>query len=159
MALTTFLVLEPGGQRAENNLKILLGIVNGNVEKKDGKNITISVTPELVDTKEKGADDFRTTELMMSFSSASDMTKDSLTAMQKLAGKLEFFAIAAPKKKGFFSNYYVTYLSGLKDNHFLETAAYLLYYSAKDENDRRWLEANKDKVGALQQWTAVHLGK
>ena len=159
MALSTFLVLEPSGKRAENNLKILQGILGANVQKKDEKNITISLSAEDVDTKEKGPDDFRQIELMMSLSAAADLAKDSLNAMQKLENKLEFFALAAPKKKGFFSNYYVTYLSGLKNNQFLETAAYVLYYSADDSADRQWLDANKEKVAALGQWTTEHLGK
>jgi len=152
-------LLEPSGERAENNLKILQGILGGNVQKKDEKNITISLSTEDVDTKEKGPDDFRTTELMMSLSAAADLAKDSLNAMQKLENTLEIFALAAPRKKGFFSNYYVAYLSGLKNNQFLETAAYVMYYSADDNLDRQWLDANKEKVAALGQWTTEHLGE
>ena len=159
MALSTFLVLEPSGQRAVKNLKILLGILNANVEKKDEKNITISISPEAVNGKEKGEDDFRQVETMISLSTAADLVKDSLSAMKKLEDKLEYFAIADPKKKGFFSHYYVTYLIGVRDNNFLETAAHLIYYSANDGDNRQWLDANKDKVQGLSQWTAQHLGK
>jgi tetratricopeptide (TPR) repeat protein len=159
MALSAFLVLEPSGQRAENNLKALLGILKGNAEKKDEKNITVSVSPSLLDGKEKGEDDFRSTELIITLSGATDLSKDSLNAMKKLEQKLEYLAGAAPKKKGFFSKYYVSYLSGLKENHFLETAAYLIYYASKDSDDHAWLATNKDKVEALTQWTTEHLGK
>jgi tetratricopeptide (TPR) repeat protein len=160
MALSAFLVLEPSGQRAENNLKVLLGILKANVQKKDEKNITINLAPAVLDTREKGEDDFRSTELIISLSSATDLSsKDSLNAMKQLEQKLEFLAGAAPKKKGFFSNYYVTYLSGLKENHFLETAAYLIYYASKDDDDHTWLATNKGKVEALTEWTAEHVGK
>lgn len=160
MALSAFLVLEPSGQRADNNLKALLGILKANVRKKDEKNITISIPSATLDSKEKEEDDFRSTELIISLSSATDLSSgDSLTAVKHLENKLELLAIAAPENKGFFSNYYVTYLSGLKENHFLETAAYLIYYMAKDSDDRTWLAGNKDKVEALTKWTAEHLGK
>jgi hypothetical protein len=131
MALSTFLVLEPSGPRAEKNLKILLGILKANVEKKDEKNITINISPEAVNGKERGEDDFRQVEMMISFSTAADLGKDSLSAMKKLEDKLGYFAIAA----------------------------HLIYYSANDGDNRQWLDANKDKVQGLSQWTAQHLGK
>jgi tetratricopeptide (TPR) repeat protein len=161
MALSTFLVLEPSGQRAENNLKALLGILKANVQKKDEKNITISLSPAALDldNNEKKEDDFRSTELLISFSSAADLSsKDSLDTMKQLEKKLEFLAGAAPQKKGFFTNYYVAYLSGLKKNNFVETAAYLIYYASKDSDDHAWLASHKDKLDALTQWTAEHLG-
>jgi tetratricopeptide (TPR) repeat protein len=159
MALSTFLVLEPSGERAEKNLKILLNILLGNAEKKDEKNITVNLSMADLDVKGKRPDNFSATQLMISLSSATDLAKDTVSAMKKLEAKLELLAIAAPEKKGFFSNYYVTWLSGLKENNFLETAAYLIYFTAKDEDDRTWLTANKDKVEALTQWTEEHLGK
>ncbi|HXB92261.1 MAG TPA: hypothetical protein VNU72_08225, partial [Puia sp.] len=136
------------------------GILKANVQKTDEKNITISLSPALLDTKQKGEDDFRSTELIISLSGANDLSsKDSLNTMKQLEQKLEFLASAAPEKKGFFSNYYVAYLSGLKENHFLETASYLIYYPSKDSYDQTWLANNKDKVDLLTQWTAEHLGK
>ena len=159
MALSAFLVLEPSGERADKNLKILLSILMGNAEKKDEKNVTVSLNMSDLNVKEKSPDNFSSTQLMLSLSSATDLTNDTLTAIKKLESKLEMLAIAAPAKKGFFSNYYVAYLSGLKENHFLETAAYLIYFSAKDDDYRKWLTTNKDKVEALTQWTEEHLGK
>jgi tetratricopeptide (TPR) repeat protein len=159
MALSASLVLEPSGQRAENNLKALLGILKSNVQKKDEKNITITLAPALLD-KEKGEDDFRSTELIIVVSGATDLSsKDSLNAVKQLEQKLGFLADAAPEKKGFFSNYYVAYLSGLKENHFLETTSYLIYYASKDSDDHTWLATNKEKVNALTKWTVEHLGR
>jgi len=159
MALSTFLVLEPSGQRAEKNLKILLSILKGNAEKKDEKNVSVSLSMADLNTNEKTPDNFSSIQLMITLSSATDLTRDSVSAMKKLEDKLEMLATAAPAKKGFFSNYYVNYLSGLKDNHFLETAACLIYATAADDDDRKWLTANKGKVEALTQWTEEHLGK
>jgi len=159
MALSAFLVLEPSGERAEKNLKILLSILNGNAEKKDEKNITVSLNMADLDTKDKTPDNFSSTQLIISLSSATDLTKDTISAMKKLENKLELLAIATPAKKGFFSNYYVAWLSGLKGNYFLETAAYLIYATAGDDDDKKWLAANKDKAEALTQWTAEHLGR
>ena len=161
MALTTFLVLEPQGDRAERNLKILQGILVSNVQKKDDKTINIFMSAASLDTKTRKEDDFRTTELTLTFSSANDMSKssDSLSPMKKLEEKLNFFAIANSEKKGFFSHYYIPYLAALKENHFLETAACLIYQTTNDERDRAWLNANKDKVDALAKFTEDHLGQ
>jgi len=159
MALSAFLVLEPSGQRAEKNLKILLSILKGNAEKKDEKNISVSLSMADLNTNEKTPDNFSTIQMMITLSGATDLTKDSVSEMKKLEDKLEMLAMAAPAKKGFFSNYYVTWLAGLKENHFLETAAYLISAAAGDADDQKWLTANKDKVEALTQWTEQHLGK
>src|ERR1700748_3514615 len=77
MALTGFLLLEPTGERAENNLKMLQEILGANVQEKDEKNITITVSADMLDTKEKGEDDFHLTGFMLSVAGAADKTETS----------------------------------------------------------------------------------
>ena len=159
MALTCFLFIEPRGQRAGKNLPILLKVLGANVEKKDDKTINITL-PSSALGKEKGEDDFRTTEMMMSFTTALGMGekgKDSAvikdtTAAGLLNSKLEVLAIASPEKKGFFTNTYVNLLSGLKDAGLLETAAHVIYASAADAANQQWLEDHAEKVQDFTKW-------
>jgi Tfp pilus assembly protein PilF len=159
MALTTFLLIEPMGERAEKNLKILLQILGANVKKTDDKNITISIPSSSLDTKSKNPDDFGTTELMMSMTTAagfSEKNKDS-TVVGALRSKLSVLGLATPNKKGFFTNTYVVLLSDLDKAGMLETAAHLIYESAKDQDNQQWLQDNREKVEALNAWLKEHL--
>lgn len=53
---------EREGPRATKNLKVLLQLLGSNVEKSVEKSVTISLTPQALDTKEKGVDELRLAE-------------------------------------------------------------------------------------------------
>lgn len=156
MALAGFLLIEPKGKRAEKNLPILLQVLGANVEKKDDKTINISM-PSSALGKEKGEDDFRTTEMTMMFTTALGMSKSGKdSAVMKLlkdtsaAGllkdKLTILSLATPEKKGFFTKTYVELLAGLEKAGLLETAAHIMYLSAKDDANQHWLEDHPDSL-------------
>jgi len=169
MALACFLMIEPKGQRAEKNLPILVKVLGANVEKKDDKTINIMM-PSSALGKEKGEDDFRVTEMTMMFATAAAMTLgDKDTALRNLikdttvAGQIKYkltvLSEASPEKKGFFTNTYVNLLAGLEKAGLLETAAHIIYMSAKDDANQRWLEDHPEQVKDFSKYMEDWTGK
>jgi tetratricopeptide (TPR) repeat protein len=162
LSLSTFLLLEPEGKRAEKNLKVMLKLLGSNVEKKDDKNITISLTPGALNTKESGEDDFHLAEVMISMRSAldyDDKYKD-LPPSQGLKDKLEMLIFSRDdkktKKKGFFTNFYIPFLQEMKAANLLETACHIMYSSSDNPANKNWLAENKGKVDEFNQWMGAY---
>lgn len=161
MALIGFLLLEPRGERAEKNLKMLQEIFGSNVQQKDEKNITISVSPDMLDTKEKGEDDFHQTAFMLTMAGALDHSEVSkvITPAQLMEKKLEILAEIKVSKKGFFSNFYVTLLSDLQSAKLLETASHVILLSDKADADQQWLQDHQDKAEEYTKWMEARMKK
>ena len=162
LSLSTFLLLEPDGARAEKNLKLMLKLLGSNVEKKDEKNITISLSPAALDTKDRGEDDFHMAELMISMRSAldyDDKYKD-LPPAQALKDKLEMLVVGDDGKntgkKGFFRIFYIPFLTKMKTDSLLETACHIMYTSSRDAANTQWLADNKSKVDDFTKWMAAY---
>lgn len=159
MSLSTFLLLEREGSRAAKNLKGMLQLLGSNVEKTGDKNVTITLTPQALDTKEKGEDDFHLTEFMLTMDAAldHDEKRKDLDAAQRLKGKLELIVthdaeLKRKNRKGFFTTFYLPFLQEMKNKDLLETAAYIMYSSSDDEAVRTWLQANQAKMDAFYEW-------
>lgn len=159
MSLATFLLIEPSGQRAERALTQLLNLAGSNVEKKDAKNITISLPSKLVDSTIKMEDDFRSTELAMSMLAALDLSKkDKKNGAEKLSEKLSMIIgmIAERQKEnsqsGFYTSFYVPFLKSLKEGGYLETASYIMCTSSDEKDVNKWLSKNKGKVDELYSY-------
>jgi Tfp pilus assembly protein PilF len=155
MSLMTFLMLEPEGQRAQKNLKALLELLGSNVEKKDDKNITISLTMDAAKPKRNKEDDFQMTELTLSMQQALFLgDKKDLSPAQKLKETLEVIAVIDPgkknKKKGFFTKFYVPFFNKMfADSSMLETASYIMHSSGNNVEISEWLRQNKPRVEAF----------
>ena len=160
MALTCFLLIEPKGKRAEKNLPILMKVLGANVEKKDDKTINITMMMPKEKSK-KEEDDFRNTEMLMSLTTAAAMGKEAkdTAAVDRLKGAMGILALANADKKGFFSNTYVSLLSGLEKAGLLETASHIAYMSAGDADNQRWLEENAEKVKDFSRYIDEWIGK
>jgi tetratricopeptide (TPR) repeat protein len=159
MSLSTFLVLEREGPRATKNLKALLQLLGSNVEKTGNNNVTINLTSDALDTKERGEDDFHMTEFLLTMDAAldHDEKRKDLDAAQRLKGKLELIIthddeVKRKNRKGFFTTFYIPFLREMKDKYLMETAAYIMYSSSDDESAKKWLQANQAKVDAFYQW-------
>lgn len=162
LSLMTFLLLEPEGQRAERNLKLMLQLLGSNVKRTDEKNITVSLSPAVLDSKNGGEDNFHLAELMISMRSAldyDDKYKD-LPIAQGLEDKLEMLIPADATKKnkgrGFFTNFYIPFLEAMKTDSLLGTACHIIYTSSADMANKKWLEDNKGKVDAFAKWMSLY---
>jgi tetratricopeptide (TPR) repeat protein len=154
MALATFLLVEPTGPRAEQNLALLTQLLHKNISQKNDSNITITLSAESLNSKPKGDDDFHLTELTLDLAAAMDAEELSKgkTPAELLEKKLETLAEATPTKKGFFSNFYIPIFQGLQKAGLLEAASHIIYLSAKNPADQRWLRDNPDKAQELQKY-------
>jgi tetratricopeptide (TPR) repeat protein len=156
MSLATFLMIEPQGQRAEKNLKIFLQLIGSNVEKKDEKNITITLSPDVLDKKRNKEDDFGMTEMLLSMNVALDLgdEKKNLGPAQKLKEKLDIIAgiSAGGKKKGFFTKFYLPFFKQLSADSLAQTAAYIIYGSSAEEEIQNWIKENKTSTDAFYSW-------
>jgi tetratricopeptide (TPR) repeat protein len=154
LALATFLMVEPTGPRAEKNLATLTQLLHKNVSQKNDSNVTITLSADDLNTKQKGDDNFHQAELMLSLTAAMDAEEQSKgkTAAELLEKKLEILAEITPTKKGFFSNFYVPFFAGLQKASLLEAASHVMYLSAKNPSDQNWLRDNNDKVQQLQKY-------
>jgi tetratricopeptide (TPR) repeat protein len=97
LALSTSLLIEPESKRAGNSLSVVLQILKSGVQKKDDKNISITLAPEALDTKRGGEDNFHSAELMIAMASALDYDekhKDLPTAL-KIKDKFDMLLDAA----------------------------------------------------------------
>jgi tetratricopeptide (TPR) repeat protein len=155
MSLSTFLILEPTGKRAESGLQLLSGLLGSNVKKKDEKNIVISMTPDLLDTKSKKEDDFHITELTLTLGSALDLeeSKKDINIAEKMKGKLDVIGVINDsKKKGFFTSFYVPFFKEMHNDSLMRTAAYIMHASTNDQGVRNWLDENKSQVEKFYMW-------
>jgi tetratricopeptide (TPR) repeat protein len=158
MGLAAFLLIEPQGERAEKNLKIFLQLIGSNVEKKDEKNITITLSPDFMDKKKNKEDDFSMTEMMLSMNVALDLgdEKKNLGPAQKLKEKLDIIAginIGGKKsKQGFFTKFYMPFFKQMRADSLLQTAAYIIYASSAEEEIKNWLKVNKPSTDAFYTW-------
>jgi hypothetical protein len=163
MSLSVFLLLEPEGQRATKNLKILLQLLGSNVKQEDEKNVTITLSPQQLDTKERGEDDFHRTEFLLTMQSALDHSEKykDMPAALKLKEKLELIVthdaeLNKKNKQGFFTRYYLPFLKQMKENNVMETACYIMYTSSDDAATAKWLEENKTKVEEFYKWLEAY---
>jgi tetratricopeptide (TPR) repeat protein len=149
LSLSTFLMLEREGARAAKNLQVLEKLLSSNVEQKDEKNITISLSAPA--KKHKGPDDFSAQEMLISFSAALDYDEKNknLDAAQKMKKKLEpFCGVTVDKKNpGFFTATYIPLFTRIQEDSLLETACYVMHSSSIVQ----WLQNNAEKVRAFDQ--------
>lgn len=159
MSLSAFLMIEPEGQRAARALPQLLNIVGSNVEKKDEKNITISLDYKLIDSAVKLQDDYRYAEVAMSMLAALDFDKKNSkkNVAEKLSEKLDMIIGVIDGKKdtpqtGFYTSFYIPFFKSLKDNGYLETACYIMCTSADEKDVKKWISKNKGKIDELYSY-------
>jgi tetratricopeptide (TPR) repeat protein len=156
LASLCFLAIEPTGARAKANIEAVERIIGANVEKKDDKNINITLM--MPDEKEKKQEnDFHTVEMLMSLSAAmnhSDENKNE-TRIDRMKRNLEsIFAMLSEtkKEKGFGWEYYAPFFSDLKKKEYLDVYCHIIYASVGDGVNNKWLDDNTSKVKEFIQW-------
>lgn len=154
-----FLVIEPDGDRAKMNVKRMESFLNSNVQKKDDKNITISLSSDLLDTKHKKVDnDFHMTEMIVSLSSALDFDDKykNETPIDRLKRKLEVVVSSLregqKEGRGFIWKYYTPFFDELEKRKYLEAYCHIAYTSSADQANNQWLQDNKSQADELYQW-------
>lgn len=160
IGLFTFLLIEPEGARAKQNLELFDKLFMQGINQKDEKNTVISIDAALLDPKRKTKeDDFSSLELILSFLGADNKTPDTLgfnTDGERLSYKMQLFfnglSNTAKESKGFYTNFYVPFLKQMKEKDLVTTACYIALSSTGKDETLLWLDQNKEKVTAFNNW-------
>ena len=164
MALTRFLIIEPEGKRALNNLPLLEDILKANVKtkgKKKDKVVTITLNPMDITNEDNGVtteNDFRMAELMLSMSAALDFEKKN--KRQSQAERIQrimttFFSGLSETKRdnfGFYWEYYVPYFEALQKADLIEPLSYIVLASRREKPVLKWIKVNRNKIDEFYEW-------
>ncbi len=152
-----FLLIEPEGKRAEQNLAMLNKLIMRGISRKDDKNVTISLDPSALDKKKSKEDDFSSAELMLSLLAAH--VPDSMKAKtdaDRMSYQIQtLIAIideTDKKDKGFYKNFYVPFFVDMKKNDLITTACYIAMTSSGIDSIITWQNENKQKVEEFFGW-------
>ncbi|MDP4263573.1 MAG: tetratricopeptide repeat protein [Bacteroidota bacterium] len=157
LASLTFLAIEPEGERAQYHLANAETLIGLNVKKTGEK--TTSITLSFPKEENKDApDDFHTVEVGMSLSAAlneSDKNKKE-TPVERMYRNLEmvFSSLSTHlgEGKGFGWTYYAAFFSDLYHKEYLNTFCHIIYSSANNAENNKWLENNQAKVNEFNDW-------
>ena len=161
MSYFTFLLIEPEGDRASENYgRMEKLIMKGVSESKDDKGKTvIGIEALMPDKKNKKTDnDFSSYDLFLSMSSALDNGDKykKQNAAEKLNRKLgDMISMVKERKQngtGFYWDFYVPFLTELKEKKQLETACYIASLYSENEDVKKWVDDNQGKVDEFYKW-------
>ncbi|HEY6503844.1 MAG TPA: tetratricopeptide repeat protein [Chitinophagaceae bacterium] len=157
LASLTFLAIDQESERAKYHLSNAETVIGSNVKKTGEKSTTITLV--MPDEKNKNAEDqFRMVEMAMSLSSAlnSDDKYKNETRVERMERNLEmvFSQLKGNIKdgKGFGWSYYATFFADLYSKKYQNIFSHMIYSSANDAANEKWLEDNKDKVTEFKEW-------
>ncbi|MFL5730998.1 MAG: tetratricopeptide repeat protein [Cytophagaceae bacterium] len=163
LANCRFLVLEPEGNRAKNNLQNLRLVMKGNAEQTGKNSITININPDMLgDTLPNGKpaeNSFKTTDMILMMSSALDYDKKNKkkTEVEQFIRKFDIVCSSMKETQldsyGFFWDYYAPYFIEMKEKNFIETFAYIAFASSDDPAVTKWLKAHKTEIGNFYEWS------
>ncbi|HET7003449.1 MAG TPA: tetratricopeptide repeat protein [Puia sp.] len=160
MAFCRFLILEPNSQRSSANLNNVQKILSAHVSKTGANNVTINVSPELLDTnKRKEKNNFSGAELILAVNSSLDY--DSIhtnnTEVEKFIRKIsmlsKYLQEIEKDNYGFYWDYYVPYFTEMNDKGYIETFAYIAFSSSDIAGVKDWLESHKNEVASFYKWS------
>lgn len=163
LAYSRFLVLEPQSQRAKENLAGMQGILKGNAEQKDEKNVTISISPDMLSVPSKDGkpkeNSFSSTDLIIVLTAGLDFDEKNKnkTPVERFISKFETICASLKETKkdnfGFYWEYYVPYFTEMYDKKFVETFAYIAFASSGDAAVSKWLEDHKNNIDEFYNWS------
>jgi len=154
LSLSVFLMIEPNTARSEKNLKLLNALYSGFAKKGEDKTVTIFMDRNMPDVKKKKPDDFSLTEFSLKLQVALEYS-DSLKGLnpaEHMKGRLETLSAIGTDKKGFFTGFYGPFFKTLKEAGWLETAAYVIYAGSGDEDVKKWITGNEEKITGFMKW-------
>lgn len=159
MAMVCFLIIEPKGSRAEDNVKFLNRLLMRGITRNNDSNVTITLDPSLFDKKKKKQDDdFSSAEMILSLLASSNEIPDSLgakTEADRLSYRLQTLTnmLEEDKKgKGFFKEFYVPFFQSIKKNELFTIVANIALASSKDSAITEWIKENKDDIDGFYRW-------
>jgi Tfp pilus assembly protein PilF len=164
LALITFIIAEPQGDRAKRAFGALEDIRNKNITK-NGNNTTITLSSDALDTKNKKKtdDDFSSIELMFSLMSSMD-TKEADSVIKTAADKFDLqlqivinsLEVNKKNAKGFYWQHYVPFFTEMKKKEFTSVVSNIIYMSSEADSSLPWIKDNNEKVKAFYKWVGEY---
>ncbi|HEY2349587.1 MAG TPA: tetratricopeptide repeat protein [Puia sp.] len=160
LAFCRFLVLEPNSKRSPANFDNVQKIMGAHVSKTDEKNVTINVSPDMLDlNKKKEKNNFSGAELALALNSALD--NDSANAgktdtekfIRKFSSLCEFLKATEKDNYGFYWDFYVPYFTEMNDRGLTEVFAHIAFASSENPTVKAWLEIHKNDVTSFYKWS------
>lgn len=156
LAYWTFLLLEPEGKRAKENMERMLGVLGANVKQEGDKNIKITVDAEADKLTENN---FSQVEVALSMGVAANIVQKDKSTAEKLASALAIVCEtleSAPKDQGFFWTHYAPFFIELGQQKFTETFAYIMLITSGDPAVIQWIKAHDEDVDKFYKWVEAY---
>ena len=163
LAYCRFLVVEPQGARAKENLQAVQKIMKGSAEQTGKNSINISISPDMLnDTVKNGKvpeNSFTTTDLILAMDAGLDYDKKNKNKTEAEQFIRKFETVCASLKEsqpghhGFFWDYYAPYFIAMKDKNLIEPFAYIAFSSSDEPAVATWLELHKNKIDEFYDWS------
>ena len=156
MARLFMLAIEPNGARAAKTRETVEELIGANVKLNDDK--SINITMSLPSPGDKPTmNDFHQSEIVMGMGAALNLDDKykGESRPQRLKRNLEaIFGTMSPTKEslGFGWEFYQPFFHDLVKNKHLETFSHLVYSSADDAANTKWLADNSFKVQEFRTW-------
>jgi tetratricopeptide (TPR) repeat protein len=153
LPLYYFLMLEPNSKRSLPSYNSLISQLGQGVEKKDDKNISISVP-----LSSSSSSDFDAAEMMISMLAAAKYTeeKENKNEMELFVDTNKgLFSVLVELKKdnqGFWWDLYVKKFHDLLISENNEAFSYYISQSTNNETVNIWIKENTDKMQKLIDW-------
>lgn len=158
LAVSRFLVLEPGSGRSPGGFNLLQEILKGGAS--PGKNpneITINI--DFFGNKDEG--DFGSIDMLLGLTKAAGMTEANKGKSQaqilvdQLNSVISIIAEMDPKgdKSKFIWKYYIPYFIEMKKRNHVEAFGYYISQRSNLVGVREWLEANEGRVNDFLTWS------
>lgn len=163
LAYCRFLVVEPQGNRAKENLESLQKLMKGNVEETGKNSITINISPDMLSDSTKNGNamenSFKSTDLILAMDAGLDYDKKNKnkTDVEQFIRKFETVCASLKEIRkdnyGFFWDYYAPYFVEMKDKNLIETFGYVIFSSSDKPEISLWLKSNKSKIDEFFEWS------
>lgn len=155
-----YLAIQPQAtDRANYNRGQVEKLIGRSAEKKDDKNITVSLS---LPSGKKKENDFSSLELMIGLTAATNHMKEhenetDTERMQRNLGTL-FSGLSLGQKegKGFYWEFYAPFFASLEKEGFRETFVHVMYTTSGNVLNELWLHDNRPKVDSFKKWLAAY---
>lgn len=162
LAFCRFLIIEPQGKRAKENLGYLQKIMKANVKQTAENAITINLDPKMLESKNENGkvkeNNFNSTDLILSMDAALDYDEKNSkkTEVEQFIRKFETICASLEETKqdnhGFYWDYYVPFFTELNKKKLIEPFAYIAFASSGKPEISKWLETHKSEIDKFYEW-------
>lgn len=162
LAMSRFLIVEPEGKRAQENLELLNSLMKGNVEQNKKGGMTIHVDADAIEPKEGQPNDFSGLDMMIDLLAATVEIekKEKSSEIGKFNYKFDMLcgllADLRAKNSGFYWEHYVPYFVAMRSAGHLESAVMVMHATSDLTEVKKWLKGNDKAITAFYEWSSAY---